>query len=71
MAGRRRKLSISEEIEAINKEIAAKELELDSLKGKRKELLEKKKTEDLEELYGIIIKSGKTIDDVRAMVEGQ
>ena len=71
MAGRRRKLSISEEIEAINKEIAAKELELDSLKAKRKELLEKKQSEELEELYKIIVKSGKSIDDVRAMVEGQ
>lgn len=71
MANRRRKMTTLEEIEAINEEISVKESELDTLKARKKELLEKRKSEELEELYKIIVKSGKSIDDVRAMVEGQ
>ena len=69
MANRRRKMTTLEEIEAINEEISAKESELDTLKARKKDLLKKRKSEELEELYKIIIKSGKSIDDVRAMIE--
>lgn len=71
MANRRRKLSTLEEIQTIEEEITAKELELDTLKVRKKELLERRKSEELEELYKIIVKSGKSIDDVRVMIEGQ
>lgn len=43
MANRRRRMSISEQIEAVIEEINAKEAELDSLKQKKKELEKQKK----------------------------
>lgn len=67
MANRRKRMTISEQIEAINEEINAKELELNSLKAKKKELEKQKKTEEIEELYNLIAKSGKTVDEVKAM----
>lgn len=69
MANRRRRMSISEQIEAVIEEINAKEAELDSLKQKKKELEKQKKAEEIEELYSVIVKSGKTVDEVKAMIE--
>lgn len=69
MANRRRRMSISEQIEAVIEEINAKEAELDSLKQKKKELEKQKKAEEIEELYNVIVKSGKTVDEVKAMIE--
>lgn len=69
MANHRKRMTISEQIEAINEEINAKELELNSLKAKKKELEKQKKTEEIEELYNLIAKSGKTVDEVKAMIE--
>lgn len=69
MANRRKRMSISEQIEAVIEEINAKEAELDSLKQKKKELEKQKKAEEIEELYNVIVKSGKTVDEVKAMIE--
>lgn len=69
MACRKKRIPISEQIEAINEEINAMELELDSLKAKRKELEKQKRTEEIEELYNVIVKSGKTVDEIKAMIE--
>lgn len=70
MAGRK-KLTISEQIEKINETIAVKEEELKSLKAQRKDLEVQKKQEDLSELYEIISASGKSMEEVKALLAKQ
>ena len=71
MANRRKNLTISERLEYLENEIAAKEAELKTLRTQKKELLEQKKMEDMEELYRMISESGKTIEDVRNILLSQ
>lgn len=70
MAGRK-KLSTAEQLEKINETIAVKEEELKSLKAQRKELEVQKKQEDLSELYEIISASGKSMEEVKALLAKQ
>lgn len=71
MANRRKNLTISERLEYLENEISAKEAELKTLRTQKKELLEQKKMEDMEELYRMISESGKTIEDVRNILLSQ
>ena len=68
MARGKRELSTAEQIEKINEAIAVKEEELKSLKVQRKELEVQKKQEDLSELYNIITASGKSMEEIKAML---
>lgn len=67
MAGRR-KLTTSEQLEKLNETISAKEEELKELRIQRKELEAQKKQEDLSELYNIITASGKSMEEIKAML---
>lgn len=70
MAGRR-KLTTTEQLEKLNESINAKEEELKELKAQRKELEAQKKQEDLSELYNIITASGKSMEEVKALLAKQ
>ena len=67
MAGRK-KLSVAEQLEKLNEIIYAKEEELKKLRIQRKELETQKKQEDLSELYEIISASGKSMEEIKAML---
>ena len=67
MAGRR-KLTTAEQLEKLNEIISAKEEELKKLRIQRKELEAQKKQEDLSELYNIITASGKSMEEIKAML---
>ena len=67
MAGRK-KLSTTEQIEKINEAILTKESELKELRIQKRELEEQKKQEELNELYNIITASGKSIEEIKAML---
>lgn len=69
MAGRKSKtLTVSEQLEKIEISISEKEKELKELKAEKKRLLEEKKKEDMEELYLAVKNSGKTIEEIKAML---
>lgn len=67
MAGRR-KLTTSEQLKKLNEIISAKEEGLKELRIQRKELEAQKKQEDLSELYNIITSSGKSMEEIKAML---
>lgn len=67
MAGRK-KLPVAEQLEILNETISAKEEELKKLRIQRKELETQKKQEDLSELYEIISASGKSMEEIKAML---
>lgn len=69
MAGRKSKtLTVSEQLEKIEISISEKEKELKELKVEKKRLLDEKKKEDMEELYVAVKNSGKTIEEIKAML---
>ena len=55
----------------MKKIISAKEEELKKLRIQRKELEAQKKQEDLSELYNIITASGKSMEEVKALLAKQ
>lgn len=67
MAGRE-KLTINDRLDKIDAEIASAEAKLQELKEQKKMLAMEKEQEDLMELRRLILESGKTIDDVKAML---
>lgn len=71
MARGKRNLTTAEKIEQVEESIRVKEEELKSLKTERKDLLDQKKKEEMEELYQIIVESGKSIDEVRKLLNGE
>lgn len=71
MARGKRNLTISEKIEQVEETIRVKEEELKNLKTERKDLLDQKKKEEMEELYQIIVESGKSMDEVRKLLSGE
>ena len=68
MARGKRNLTAEEKLQQINAEIANAEEQLKALKAQRKELEDEKEQEELRELREIILSSGKTLDDVKAML---
>lgn len=71
MARGKRNLTTAEKIEQVEETIRVKEEELKNLKTERKDLLDQKKKEEMEELYQIIVESGKSIDEVRKLLSGE
>lgn len=71
MARGKRNLTLLERIELTDAEIKTKEEELKDLKAKKKSLLDQKKKEDMEEIYQIVIQSGKSVDEVRKLISGE
>ena len=64
----RRKLTTAEQLEKLNEIISAKKEELKKLRIQRKELETQKKQEDLSELYEIISASGKSMEEIKAIL---
>ena len=71
MARGKRNLTTAEKIEQVEETIRVKEEELKSLKTERKDLIDHKKKEEMEELYQIIVQSGKSMDEVRKLISGE
>ncbi len=71
MARGKRNLTLLERIELTEAEIKTKEEELKDLKAKKKSLLDQKKKEDMEEIYQIVVQSGKSVDEVRKLISGE
>lgn len=71
MARGKRNLTTAEKIEQVEETIRVKEEELKSLKTERKDLIDQKKKEEMEELYQIIVQSGKSMDEVRKLISGE
>ena len=65
---RGKKLSLEEQIQKIDSEIEMTEIKLSKLKNEKKDLQDKLKEEQLNELYSIIQTSGKTMDEVRNLL---
>lgn len=71
MARGRKKLeniTLEEQLEAVVKQIEETETNLKNLRQKRKEIEVKIKEEKKEELYKAVVASGKSVDEVLAMI---
>lgn len=64
----RYKRTYDEQIETLNGQITKTQERLDSLITQREELIEKKKQEELQELYDKLKANNLTIDDVLVMI---
>lgn len=64
--GRRKqeKISLAEQLNSVEAQIAALEEELKGVRTKKKELIQKIKEEEKEKLYNAVVQSGKSIDEV-------
>lgn len=65
----RKNYTLEEQLTITTDEIAKCEDNLKQLKEKKKELENAQEQEKLSQLYAVILKSGKTIDDVAQMLE--
>ena len=68
--GRKKALSLDEQLEQIVNEIAEQEQNLKELKSKKKEIEKEIKVQKNEELLALIQESGKSIDEVRSLIMG-
>lgn len=68
--GRKKALSLDEQLEQIVNEIAEQEQNLKNLKSKKKEIEKEIKSQKNEELLALIQESGKSIDEVRSLIMG-
>lgn len=68
MARKKTNLTLSEQIVDLENEIEKGEKALKDLKAKKKALLEKKKQEDLEEIYRMMKESGTSVDDLKEIL---
>lgn len=68
--GRKKALSLDEQLEQIVNEIAEQEQNLKELKSKKKEIEKEIKVQKNEELLALIQESGKSIDEVRNLIMG-
>ena len=71
MARGRKKLSLDEQLEQIIIEIQNTENALNEMKQKKKELEEKIKQQQLNELNDLIAAKGLTFDEVKRMLENK
>lgn len=69
MARNRRNITPEEQLEQLSVDIENMEETLKEMKRTKKELESQIKMNKLEELYDIIISNGKTINEVKEMVE--
>lgn len=65
---RKKNMPIADQILDTEKEIEVAEQKLKELKDKRKGLLERKKREDLEEIYCLMKESGTSVDDLKEIL---
>lgn len=65
---RGKRLSLEEQIQKKDSEIEMTEIRLSKLQNEKKELQDKLKEEQLNELYSIIQTSGKTMDEVKNLL---
>lgn len=63
--------SITEQLEQIDTQIQAQEEKLKGLEAKKKELLDLKKQQELENLYTQIKESGKSVEDVISILNNK
>ncbi len=68
MARKKTNLTLSEQIVELENEIEKGEKALKELKAKKKALLEKKKQDDLEEIYCMMKESGTSVDDLKEIL---
>lgn len=68
MARKKTNLTLSEQIVELENEIEKGEKALKDLKAKKKALLQKKKREDLEEIYRMMKESGTSVDDLKEIL---
>ena len=68
--GRKKALSLDEQLEQIVNEINEKEQNLKDLKSKKKDIEKEIKNQKNEELLALIQESGKSIDEVRSLIMG-
>ena len=68
MARKKTNLTLSEQIVELENEIEKGEKALNELKAKKKALLEKKKQDDLEEIYRMMKESGTSVDDLKEIL---
>lgn len=69
MAKMKKNLTLEEQLSMINTQIEKSEEQLKEYKRQKKELERAIKTEQLEQLYDIVTSSGKTIDEVKDIIE--
>ena len=62
------KITLEEQLEAVVKQIEETETNLKNLRQKRKEIEVKIKEEKKEELYKAVVASGKSMDEIIAMI---
>lgn len=63
-------LTLEEQLEAVNNEIAECEEQIKALKQKRKEIDKQMKEEKKEALYQAVVESGKSIEDILSNLSG-
>lgn len=68
MARGRKNYTLDEQIENISKRIIELRTELDRLESEKDVLIEEKNQRDMKELYEIIKQSGRTVDDVKELL---
>ena len=71
MSRPRKNFTPEEQLEKLNSDIEITENALKEMKQLRKELEIQVKTHQLEELYNIILSSGKTLDEIKNMIQDQ
>lgn len=69
MAGRKRKMTVEEELVYLDQEIARKEEEIQALRDRKDEVSRIKEEAELKLLYDKIKTSGKTVSEVLASIE--
>ena len=65
---RKKNMPIADQILDTEKEIEVAEQKFKELKDKRKGLLERKKREDLEEIYRLMKESGTSVDELKQIL---
>lgn len=64
-------LTLEEQLQNLESQIAEADINLKSLKTKKKELEAKIKEEQKEKLYKAVLQSGKTVDEIIARLYGE
>ena len=70
MARQRRILSLEEQLEKVVSDIEATEKLLQELKDSKKDIEEKIRMKNMEELDALIVQSGKSYEEIKAMLMG-
>lgn len=68
MARKKNNITLSEQILGLENEIEKTEQTLKDLKEKKKNLLEKKKQEDLEEIYRLMKENNTSVEELKEML---